>query len=110
MTTINPIEAEYEMNAVQTPLCRMSSRFYFQRYWFYETLFLHHYRRFTAVSPKIPLSRESVAERLLSLDVARALPPEQKEAILNACEKTLTVICGGPGTGKTHTEGVDSLW
>lgn len=112
LTSINPGAYENELYAVQTPLCRMGNRYYFQRYWFYETLFLHHYQRFTTIPPKIVLSRDVVADKLLSLDMAKGLLPEQKEAILNACENSLTIICGGPGTGKTHTAGVliCALW
>lgn len=111
-TFIHPSDISFQMQAIQTPLCRMGSRIYFQRYWYYETLFLYYFQRFTQVSPKILLPRETVSKRLLESEAARALMPEQRDAILNACENTLTIICGGPGTGKTHTAGVliCTLW
>lgn len=112
LTDVDVQKTEKGIYGVQTPLCRMGSRFYFQRYWFYETLFLQHYQQFTALTPTIMLDPQAVAGRLQQLDVAKGLLPEQISAILNACNNALTIICGGPGTGKTFTAGVliCTLW
>lgn len=111
-TYINATSIDLQMHEIKTPLCRMGSRIYFQRYWYYETLFLYHYHRFTVTPPKIILSRETVVKIMLDSEACGALMPEQKEAILNASTNALTIICGGPGTGKTHTAGVliCTLW
>lgn len=95
-----------------TPLCQMGDRYYFQRFWYYETLFLYHYKRFTSSPLKKPLDRSVVLKNLLCIDGAKGLLDEQKEAILSACENSLTIICGGPGTGKTYTAGllIRTLW
>jgi exodeoxyribonuclease V alpha subunit len=95
-----------DIQAVQTPLCRMDNRFYFQRYWFYETFFLHHYRQFTSKTPYITFDVDKIYTQVKLLEHSKKLLPEQANAILNACKYTLTIISGGPGTGKTHTAGV----
>jgi exodeoxyribonuclease V alpha subunit len=101
-----------ELLAVQTPLCRMGNKLYFQRYWFYETSFLRYYRSFTLKSPNISFDKSYVDNRLRQLEEDSELLPEQANAIRNACENSLTIICGGPGTGKTYTAGklICILW
>lgn len=112
LTTLSPSELDFQMAKIETPLCRMGNRLYFQRYWYYETIFLHHYRRFSSGPPEKILSKELIAKKMRESAAAKALMPEQKDAILNACTNALTIICGGPGTGKTHTAGVliCTLW
>lgn len=112
VTSIEISEAPCRNPSLSTPLCRMGNRIYFQRYWYYETLFLYHFRRFTEIPAKIVIDKKAVTAKLEMSDTGKALLPEQKEAILNACENSLTLICGGPGTGKTHTAGVliCTLW
>ncbi|MBA3603127.1 MAG: exodeoxyribonuclease V subunit alpha [Parachlamydiaceae bacterium] len=95
-----------DIHAVQTPLCFMQNRFYFQRYWFYETVLLLHYKQFISKTPRITFDKPKMNERVKLLEHSKKLLPEQAKAILNACNYTLTIICGGPGTGKTHTAGV----
>lgn len=97
---------------VQTPLCRMGTRYYFQRHWFYETFLLKHYQAFIAKTPNIFLNNESVSAKLAKLEEENFLLPEQARAIQNACTDVLTIICGGPGTGKTYTAGIliSTLW
>lgn len=105
-------EEERAILAVQTPLCCMSNRFYFQKYWYYETLFLQHYREFISQPPQICLDKARIYERVKLLEQSSNLLSDQSKAILNACEYTLTIICGGPGTGKTYTAGmlIRILW
>ncbi len=101
-----------EIDALQTPLCRMGNRIYFQRYWFYETFFLFHYRRFISNQPRIGFDKSKIFEQVKSLENSKKLLPDQAKAILNACDHTFTMICGGPGTGKTYTAGtlICTLW
>lgn len=112
LTCIHSTEINSQMHEIQTPLCRMGSRIYFQRYWYYETLFIYNYQRFISIPPKIILSQEALDAKLLESGAVNSLMPEQKDAILKACMNSLTIICGGPGTGKTHTAGVliCTLW
>lgn len=102
----------HDLFAVQTPFCRMGHRLYFQRYWFYETSFLRYYQRFLTTAPQVSLDTKFLALKLQKMEEAKELLPEQKEAIFNSCNNALTIICGGPGTGKTYTAGklICLLW
>jgi len=53
------------------------------------------------MTPSISIEREN-AERCLK---PSELLPEQISGVLNACESCLSLISGGPGTGKTYTAG-----
>lgn len=110
VTELSPEETR--SSVLQTPLCRMGNRFYFHRHWFYETFLLKHYKEFMSKSPKIALDGSAINTKLAQLETQNRLLPEQAAAILNACSNTLTIICGGPGTGKTYTAGIliSTLW
>ncbi|NGX60702.1 MAG: RecBCD enzyme subunit RecD [Chlamydiae bacterium] len=62
-----------------------------------EELFEKHWVRLKSSSPTIPLPHEA-------LDFL-TLQPEQREAIKQSAASSLSLICGGPGTGKTYTAG-----
>ncbi|MBA3239587.1 MAG: exodeoxyribonuclease V subunit alpha [Parachlamydiaceae bacterium] len=103
---------ETQSSLVQTPMCRMGNRFYFHRHWYYETFLLEHYHKFISHSPRITPDIHLVGTKVKKLKEQNRLLPEQAQAILNACINTLTIICGGPGTGKTYTAGIliSTLW
>lgn len=102
----------FDPHQVQTPLCVMDQRIYFQRLWFYETTFLHYYQEFIKHSPALVINKTNVENTLEKLIETKKILPEQATAILGSCEHSLTIICGGPGTGKTYTAGmlVRILW
>lgn len=75
-------------------------RFYFQRYWAQETAALTHFRQLKKSVPKIKIDLDP--NRLKS----HKLLPEQAQAILQAASQSFTIICGGPGTGKTYTAAI----
>lgn len=87
------------------PICRLGTLFYFQRYWLYETLFIEHLRKLEEDPPRIKLNPEPVTSQVNALKMHNRLLPEQADAILMACNQGLSIICGGPGTGKTYTAG-----
>lgn len=89
----------------QAPICRFGKLFYFQRYWYYETLFIEHLRKLLVNLPSITFDDAAVAKRLNILEQSNLLLKEQTHAISTACQNSLTIICGGPGTGKTYTAG-----
>lgn len=97
VTNNSPVPAE--------TICRYGHLFYFQRYWHYESLFLNHFRSLLHSSPEIIPESSSVHESVQKLEQQKQLLPEQAAAILAACQNSLTILCGGPGTGKTHTAG-----
>lgn len=87
------------------PIYRTNELFYFQRFWHSEHLCIKHFSRITQSSPELTLDISTVSERLLALKQNGKLLPEQAQAILQACAQSITLICGGPGTGKTYTAG-----
>lgn len=89
----------------QPPLCRLGNLYYFERYWSDETLFVNNFLRLNHFAPSIVLDSQTVQKKVAALQEQNRLLPEQSAAILAACEGCLTLICGGPGTGKTYTAG-----
>lgn len=110
ITELPPTELNYR--AVQTPLCRIQNKFYLHRYWYYETYFLYHYNKFISQPPALNADRHQVEAMASSLLNSGKLLAAQAEAIRQGCHQTLTIICGGPGTGKTYTAGqlINVLW
>ena len=80
------------------PVKKNGDRYYLEKYWHLETQFLQHLASLT--SGKAP--RFAVDADISNIN----LLPEQKAAVLQACQETFTLITGGPGTGKTYTAGV----
>lgn len=89
----------------KTPLCQEGDDFYLQRFWVYETLFLTNLNRHLQSSP-IPALDHTIAEKnIQQLCQEGILLEEQGNAILQSSMHPLTLITGGPGTGKTFTAG-----
>lgn len=81
------------------PIIRDGDRFYIQKNWVYETEILTHLKRLKKEIPP-PICNEERFEK--ELDKAN-LQPKQKSAALSFLKESVTVLCGGPGTGKTYT-------
>jgi len=81
------------------PIIKDETRFYLQKNWFYETLILKHIKRLRSLTAPAFFDPYIFASQLQS---ARLLPL-QAEVICSALDSSLTLICGGPGTGKTYT-------
>lgn len=75
-------------------VCRFGTHYYLQKSWVYETEVIQHLERLHHASPTVPLS-------LPLLD--SHLKVEQMAAIQKGIEQTLSLLTGGPGTGKTFT-------
>jgi exodeoxyribonuclease V alpha subunit len=84
---------------------RDGTRFYFDRQWVYESQFLAHFIEIKQSIPSLSFDLHKIQEELQSLLQKQKLLPEQADAILKGCQNSLTLICGGPGTGKTYTAG-----
>lgn len=80
----------------KAPVVLQKDRAYLQKNWVYETYILKHVRRLMANTPPQLFSSPEIVNVL----------PEQGQAIQRAFERSFTVICGGPGTGKTYTAGM----
>ena len=79
----------------------------------YQAVYLHHFYRYEneiasrlrdlLAHPMASTTRQKVEKKLPELEAQSniALAPEQREAVLGACEHKAFIITGGPGTGKT---------
>lgn len=91
-----------------SPICKNDHRYYLQRYWVLESQFLSHLVPLMSqtTSPTLTLAEDVVQSKVEKLLNHKHLLPEQGAAVSHGCLHTLTLITGGPGTGKTHTAGV----
>ena len=80
-------------NDIIKPLVKNENNIYLQRNWYYETLFLEHYERIVSIKPS----------KTFEIAPHKKLLSEQYKAIKRATQNTMTIITGGPGTGKTYT-------
>jgi exodeoxyribonuclease V alpha subunit len=98
-----------------TPICQDGNRYYLQRYWTLETecldyLQLHFLNKEITPSKNIPFP--PIEKKITDMLDEGKLLPEQAQAISKASQSLLTLITGGPGTGKTYTAGIllRTLW
>lgn len=82
----------------EAPIIKRGQNYYLQRNWVYETHICRQISRLLSA----PKSSSSDPSALLN---GAPLLPAQAKAIQHALESPLTVISGGPGTGKTYTAG-----
>lgn len=96
----------------KTPLCSWKGHIYLQKNWMLETMILHQLHTHASAQPLIQASPELVRSYLDKLIGTRRLLPEQEAAILQSFRHTLSLVTGGPGTGKTYTAGqfVNLFW
>jgi exodeoxyribonuclease V alpha subunit len=97
-------DLESELNPSK-PICKNGSHYYLQRMWIYETLFLNSLTKHAKLEPSLVLDHNSIGKTLLNLTKERLLLAKQAQAVASGCIHTLTLITGGPGTGKTYTAG-----
>lgn len=90
---------------VTTPFCKLENFFYLQKYWTYETSFVMHLQRVLCSKPSIEFNYTALKDHVEKLVNQGVLLVQQAEAILKVSDKTVSIITGGPGTGKTYTAG-----
>jgi exodeoxyribonuclease V alpha subunit len=84
------------------PIVRDSDRYYLQKNWVYETHLIEQVKRLRAI--KLPDIHD---EALFQSELAKTnLLPLQRKAVEQAFAHAFSLICGGPGTGKTYTASV----
>lgn len=99
----------------QTPLIRHEDLYYLQKNWVYETYLLQQVQRLLGQSAPSCFEAARFLSRLQTLVEENQVLPKQAEAIRFCFERSFSLICGGPGTGKTYTAGhfvrllIDSL-
>jgi ATP-dependent exoDNAse (exonuclease V) alpha subunit len=81
------------------PVVRDGDRYYLQRNWAYETLILEQVQRLRSLPPPSFHDGERFSK---GLEQAQLLPL-QKTAIETAFQSRFSLICGGPGTGRSHS-------
>lgn len=80
----------------KAPIVQTQGRYYLQKNWVYETYVIEQVRRL----------KNRPFEDVSCLSFDASLLPEQKEALVSLFRSPFSVLCGGPGTGKTYTAGV----
>lgn len=86
----------------KTPVVRQDDRYYLQRNWIYETFILEQIKRLKSLEPPLLHDEELFFKELKQKDLVSL----QREAIEKSFRNGFSLICGGPGTGKTYTAGV----
>lgn len=100
-------QANHAQDILQVPIVKYNHSFYLQRYWHLETVFLTEVKKKLMGQHSIkPIDVSIVKNKIKQFIVEGKLLKEQSEAILNASQTLLTLITGGPGTGKTYTAGI----
>ena len=88
-----------------TPIYREGNDFYLQRNWMFETLFLKYLKRHLKTFSSLALDPERIKQTIDQLCLDKILLKEQAQAIMQGCLNSMTLVTGGPGTGKTYTAG-----
>ncbi len=86
------------------------NNYYILRNWNKETECLKLIQELLATEPTFKANSVELQKNLEKIKLY--LLPEQAEAILSASQNALTILTGGPGTGKTYTAGhmIRTLW
>jgi exodeoxyribonuclease V alpha subunit len=83
----------------KAPIVRYGEHYYLQKNWVYETYILEQMFRLRRNPYPSTIDRDACAAALCSLKVTT----NQANAIEAALKTPFSLICGGPGTGKTYT-------
>lgn len=86
------------------PIVLQNSKVYTQRSWLAESQFRKNLNTFLSHAPICTITPAEIAQKMTQHDLDTKLLPEQKAAIISSCAP-LSLIAGGPGTGKTYTAG-----
>lgn len=90
------------LEQLKTVICQKGPLFYFKRNYLCEQIIKERFELLQA-SPLSDLNQKAIEAFLEQEKAAGRLLPEQAQAILMACSKSIVFITGGPGTGKTYT-------
>lgn len=95
-----------------TPIYQYQDLFYFQKHWDSESICIQKFQQLINTPPQLPLDEQCIEHQLLQLLHDQQLLPEQAQAIKQLSDHSLTLIAGGPGTGKTYTAGllIKTFW
>lgn len=97
---------EVEKSAYGAPIYKHKNNFYLHKYWHLETTLLKGFvEHFKDSHLHFPVNTQVIDKKVDELVLQNKLLPEQALAILQVVKSSLTLITGGPGTGKTYTAG-----
>jgi exodeoxyribonuclease V alpha subunit len=88
---------------VQEPICYSEGRFYLQKSWFYEKFFLNSLDSFLEKNSSNLLDKDLFENFLHESEKEQKLSYEQRQALISLFDHPLTLVTGGPGTGKSYT-------
>lgn len=97
----NPLEEKL----IETPLCCYANNLYLQRHWVLETQLIKNLKRHIHSKPNLVIDPTQLQNTVDKLLLEKVVLKEQAEAIVNGCSSSISIITGGPGTGKTFTAG-----
>lgn len=92
-----------EDEAAIKPVCHLHNHYYLQKHWHLETRFLNALKAHLAFPPPSDIDERELTVYLKGLCEAGVLLEEQAQAVKQGCLSSLTLLTGGPGTGKTYT-------
>jgi len=87
----------------KTPIVFQEKRYYLQKNWVYETHILQQIESLRKRGSPSYFNCQLFNEGVAALVHSGQLLEQQAVAIRSALNHSLTLICGGPGTGKTYT-------
>jgi exodeoxyribonuclease V alpha subunit len=91
-----------ENNISKNPIIFFENKLYLQKNWFSETLLLENIKRLINSRPESCFEEEKLKNSIDKMIAENKLTEEQGKSILQTNKKSLSLICGGPGTGKTY--------
>jgi len=94
------------------PICKSGNLYYLKKYWSQENLWINYVEKMLQPVQGIAFNQDLIQTTIQSLLASKKLLLEQAQAIFQASQQGLLLICGGPGTGKTYTAGqlIKTLW
>lgn len=93
-------------NIASKPIVVWRGCYYQQNAWAAESRLVEMWARHEERSPRWEIDAMKLSRLLEEHQERAVLLEEQASAICKACKQTVTLITGGPGTGKTYTAGV----
>jgi exodeoxyribonuclease V alpha subunit len=87
------------------PITIDQQRIYLRKNWDLETLTIKHFHRLLEAKPDKRIDLDHLDKVLNQYERDSILTAGQAKVIKSGCKNCLTLISGGPGTGKTYTAG-----
>ncbi|MBN4067135.1 exodeoxyribonuclease V subunit alpha [Simkania negevensis] len=90
------------------PSCfvRTGNSLYLHTNWVKEKMVKEHFLRLIDATPDLAVDKSVVDAQVREMVASGTLLEQQGKAVRIGCTKALTMILGGPGTGKTYTAGI----